>query len=501
MASRIHLTKQTANALLNSPDRSVASIQVQLRHELIKPYDSSDTIHETGTEAISILQTRPQEALELAHKHLNVFPFYKVPECWRRLYTEASLWKAASLKSTEDDLETKFVEILDMAVIIAGAPKRKAMIDHIFSWMAQHDAERVQIIAQAQQLAEHQAKRRKVSHEMKEMNPYANIPTTFSTGPAPNRQLDHPMPRFLNMSFAAFQEKLHVDHIQNQKQGPLPFIITQAITEWPALADPPRLWKNPRYWLLNTIGGRRLVPIELGRAYTDEDWSQKIIPFRDFLTDYLLPPLSSSSSSPSSPSTKEERETGYLAQHTLFTQIPSLKSDLLIPDYCYTTPPTPADPLAPNNPPPLSEELDSVKINIWLGPAGTTSPLHTDPHHNILTQVFGYKYIRLYAPTEKVYPKSKPKPNPKSENEKPGDEEGDVGVGVDMSNTSQVDVGLWINGESCETEVISDEFPHFKDAKYIEGILGPGEALFIPRGWWHYIESLSVSCSVSFWWD
>ena len=30
--------------------------------------------------------------------------------------------------------------------------------------------------------------------------------------------------------------------------------------------------------------------------------------------------------------------------------------------------------------------------------------------------------------------------------------------------------------------------------------LAPGDALLIPRGWWHYARSLSVSFSVSFWW-
>lgn len=472
MASGFRLPRGNASTLFNSPTQTIASIQAQLRQELVKPYDPSDTIHETGTEALSILQTQPQEAFELAHKHLNVFPFYKVSECWRRLYTEASLWKAVYLKSIEDDLEAKFVAILDMAVIIAGAPKREKLIAHILSWMATNDYVRAQMMAQTQHPAEQQAKRLKASHEM---NPYANIPNTFSAGPALKRKLTHPMPRFLCMSFAAFQEKLNDDHNQNQKQGALPFIITQAITEWPALADPSKSWRNPHYWLLNTIGGRRLVPVELGRAYTDDDWSQKIISFRDFLTDYLLQPSSSS---------EEEQEIGYLAQHDLFTQIPGLKSDIRTPDYCYSTPPTPKGPNAPP-PPQIEDEIDDVKINIWLGPAGTTSPLHTDPHHNILTQVFGYKYVRLYAPCEKVYPKPKPG--------KDGN--------VDMSNTSQVDVGLWINGESCETEVIQDEFPHFKDAKYVEEILGPGEALFIPRGWWHYVESLSVSCSVSFWWD
>ncbi|TLD24625.1 jumonji domain-containing 5 [Venturia nashicola] len=477
MASRYHLPRQAAHTLFKSPSQLIASVQAQLRQELAIPYDSSDTIHETGSEALSILQTRPQEAFELATKHLNVFPFYKVSECWRRFYTEASLWKAATLEFTEDgDPEGKFVEILDMAVIIAGAPKREKTIHHILSWMATNDYVRVRMMAQTQPATEYQAKRRKVSQEM---NPYADIPNSFPTVPAPKRKLNYPIPRFLCMSFAAFQMKLNDDHDRNQKQGSLPFIITQAITEWPALADPSRSWKDPHYWLLNTIGGRRLVPVEVGRAYTDDDWSQKIIPLRDFFKDYLLPP----SSIPSS-SSGEESGIGYLAQHDLFTQIPGIKSDIRTPDYCYSTPPTPEGPNAPS-PPKVEDQIDDVKTNIWLGPAGTISPLHTDPHHNILTQVFGYKYVRLYAPSEGVYPKPKP--------EKEGD--------VDMSNTSQVDVGLWINGESCETEVIEDEFPHFKDAKYVEEILAPGEALYIPRGWWHYVESLSVSCSVSFWWD
>lgn len=79
---------------------------------------------------------------------------------------------------------------------------------------------------------------------------------------------------------------------------------------------------------------------------------------------------------------------------------------------------------------------------------------------------------------------------------------------MDMSNTSRVDVGLGMEneGDNMETrqrrkEELGREFPLFKDAEFVEAILGPGECLFIPRGWWHYVKSLSPSCSVSFWWD
>ena len=44
-------------------------------------------------------------------------------------------------------------------------------------------------------------------------------------------------------------------------------------------------------------------------------------------------------------------------------------------------------------------------------------------------------------------------------------------------------------------------YPEFADASYQEAILGPGDMLFIPKSVWHYVRSLTTSCSVNFWFD
>ncbi|KAK3256354.1 hypothetical protein CYMTET_34506, partial [Cymbomonas tetramitiformis] len=40
------------------------------------------------------------------------------------------------------------------------------------------------------------------------------------------------------------------------------------------------------------------------------------------------------------------------------------------------------------------------KINAWIGTAGTVTPCHYDSYDNLLTQVVGYKYIKLFAPSQ-----------------------------------------------------------------------------------------------------
>ncbi|NXR18986.1 KDM8 demethylase, partial [Cinclus mexicanus] len=211
-----------------------------------------------------------------------------------------------------------------------------------------------------------------------------------------------------------------------------PVVLEGVIDHWPCM----KKWSVDYFC---QVAGCRTVPVELGARYTDEEWSQQLMTVSDFISQYIM----------------AENNVGYLAQHQLFDQIPELKEDISIPDYCC-----------------LGEgEEDDITINAWFGPGGTISPLHQDPQQNFLAQIFGRKYIRLYPPqdSENLYP-----------------HESQI-----LHNTSQVDVE--------NPDLV--KFPNFTKAAFQSCILMPGQILFIPVKYWHYVRSLELSFSVSFWWS
>ncbi|PQE05147.1 domain-containing 5 protein [Rutstroemia sp. NJR-2017a BVV2] len=424
-----------------------------------------------------ILQ-RLDDMITLAKEKFYAFPFKDVPACWRALFLEASLlkfsalavrriWNAeqasfVDLSNSEDAILDQMVETMDMALIMTGVPASSMLQEAIDR--ALHLLQKIHM-EMTDELNEPVTKRRKLTTSTKG---YATDLFPSSTVAPP--PLSHPIPRADCLSFDAFEKYLH--HPSNGDLGPEPLIITGALEDWPARGERP--WNKPSYLLRKTIGGRRLVPIELGRSYVDDGWGQKIITFKEFMDQYIL---------------REPRNnsTGYLAQHDLFAQVPSLRVDICVPDYCYTTPPPPhhSSPLAEKHS--KLPQLDEPLLNAWFGPAGTISPLHTDPYHNVLCQVVGRKYLRLYAPREsaKLYPR--------------GVEDG----GVDMENTSALDVGILagLDGTKEEQDNAMLQFPDFASAAFVDCILEEGECLYIPVGWWHYVRSLSVSFSVSFWFN
>ncbi|PVU94718.1 hypothetical protein BB561_002319 [Smittium simulii] len=233
-----------------------------------------------------------------------------------------------------------------------------------------------------------------------------------------------------------------------------PFIIENAISFWPAFSEPSS-WKNPTY-LISAVGKHRLVPVEVGSKYTDPNWTQKLVPFGQYID-----------------SIQSGDESTYLAQYNLFKHSSSLQSDFIIPDYCFV------DAACLDSQKYLNPQIDTVKqccgnttlsTNIWLGPANSVSPLHYDDFHNLFAQVVGYKYVKLISNkySDKVYPY-------------PGS--------CMLSNTSMVDAEY--------PNFI--QFPDFKHIEFVDCIVGPGDLLYIPPRFWHYLRATTTSISISNW--
>ncbi|KAB8299349.1 hypothetical protein EYC80_001419 [Monilinia laxa] len=177
-------------------------------------------------------------------------------------------------------------------------------------------------------------KRRKTSSRSSSSEPSPMYRDRFPTSSIPPPPLSNPIPRVSSTDLNFTPDdgtpdpfSKHMHQPRDCTLGAEPLIITHSIITWPALNQKP--WSSPSYLLTQTINGRRLIPIEIGRSYVDPDWGQKITTFKTFLTDYMLSDPTSST---------DGQKTGYLAQHNLFAQIPTLRSDISIPDYCHSHP-------------------------------------------------------------------------------------------------------------------------------------------------------------------
>ena len=341
---------------------------------------------------------------------LNTGHYSKVLPEYRQIYSLISMLKVIYLvhslddKTLNSDILKDLIKILDMGLIMGGplehdANSKLAGKLHLF---LEHEIENNEELL---------TKKRKIDYNS-------------MLGQAPNvDKIDE----FEDLDLSEF-----IEHYRLPERN---FKIRDFCQTWKAFSK----W-NLDYFKRKF--GFRTVPIEIGNKYTDESWTQTLMTMSEFITDFIENP--------------KAETVGYLAQHEIFYQIPELKEDLEIPDFCY------------------SENDFEPNMNFWFGPKNTTTPLHTDPKHNVLVQIFGYKYVRLYPQKESEYLY----PNP----------------GMLLNNTSMIDI-------EDDFEEVLKKFPDFTKAKGLECILGPGDLLYIPPKCWHFVKSLSQSCSISFWFD
>lgn len=138
----------------------------------------------------------------------------------------------------------------------------------------------------------------------------------------------------------------------------------------------------------------------------------------------------------------------YLTTLNIFEYYPHLKSDV---DFSL-----------------FEDQTKTNEVTAWIGPSGTISGFHADTANNMYAQIKGKKMFIICSTDfdKNMYPSDKH---------------------IFEAVASQVD----INNFDAE------RFPRFKDATFIKAILEPGDVLYLPQKWWHYVQSLDPSISIS----
>ncbi|KAK0210305.1 Clavaminate synthase-like protein [Desarmillaria ectypa] len=336
---------------------------------------------------------------------------------WRRMHTDASILQALTLSNQSAYLQA--IEVLDHAIIISGAMGRLDLIHALIQDVQSEFAS----------------------------------PTNVGDLPVPSCRLPEPKPlctALLDVPSLPFQPSLSSFRSQLSLS---PFILRGYASDWPALTNHP--WCSVQY--LRTVAGPgRVVPVEVGKDYRNDDWTQQLMLWDEFLASLEFDDQTRA---------HVPNKMVYLAQHNLLMQFPDLRADIIVPDYVYS------GPSVPNYAPPGNDE--QLVLNTWLGPRGTISPAHTDPYFNFYVQIVGSKTVWLASPECSGHMYAEETPS--------------------LSNTSRVDVFATQD---------SRDYPAFWEDVVpgaMSATLQPGDMLFFPPGWWHAMRANETSFSVSMW--
>lgn len=237
-----------------------------------------------------------------------------------------------------------------------------------------------------------------------------------------------------------------------------PLLLRGFLAGWAALR-----WGDLSY-LAARCGGR-IVPVESGAHYMAPGHTMERVPL-SLLIEYCLARAAGGA---------RELPTLYLAQQPAREMLPEVADDACVPEALAreVIDATWEAAAPPSHPGPRPSE--TLITSVWLGPAGTLSPLHRDPYHGVLAQVAGTKLVRMY-------PASTPR-----------------GALYPAEGTTQANTSVAVDPRTAPAA----RFPLLAAQPYLEAVLAPGDALLQPRGTWHMVEAQppGPSVSVSFWWD
>jgi len=126
-----------------------------------------------------------------------------------------------------------------------------------------------------------------------------------------------------------------------------------------------------------------------------------------------------------------------------------------------------------------------------MGTPPTYTPLHKDPNPNLFAQLAGKKRVRIFRPAvgASIFRGVQQIIGQTSSSTFRGEEM--------MEGLERVVLDEIVWGRSVKSEDLSQ----IVENEGLEVTVSPGDALFIPKGWWHSIKSAGtgVNASVNWW--
>jgi len=243
-------------------------------------------------------------------------------------------------------------------------------------------------------------------------------------------------------------------HTKYFKNGTPCVIRNYAVEQKWKLLD---LCKTTAFLSHDDFGGSRVVPVEFGYPGHKDSSAAGVVRLSDFAKKYLN---RSNKCDANLNDSDDECKIAYVSQHCLFHHAPKLQQYITIPPLTF------------------GKVTSEGAVNAWIGTRETRTSLHRDPYSNIFVQVSGFKYVRLYLndQTENVYAEAT------------------------MTTSEHTEINAFQRSTIKDVENPDiKKFPKFANATFVDTILAPGDALFLPKGVWHYVRSLTTSVSVNFW--
>lgn len=117
-----------------------------------------------------------------------------------------------------------------------------------------------------------------------------------------------------------------------------------------------------------------------------------------------------------------------------------------------------------------AKDADKEAMFMWMSGAGPRAWIHADSDHNFFIHMLGTKRFIVFPPSEyeNLYMYSRLHPK-------------------------------WHKSQVNFDAPDLDRFPRFANATAYEALLQPGDVLYVPQYWWHYVESVTPCVSLATW--